>query len=48
MSKKQPWLPQELEALRKLYPDHTAKFVANVLGRNAHSVHNKAFALGLE
>ena len=48
MNKRNPWLPQEIEALRKLYPDHTAEFVANVLGRNAHSVHNKAFALGLE
>lgn len=48
MSKKQPWLPQEIEVLRKLYPNHTAKFVANVLGRSERSVHNKAFALGLE
>lgn len=41
------WFPADIEILRELYPDHTAKFVANVLGRNVRSVHNKAFALGL-
>ena len=42
------WLPADIEILRELYPHHSAKFVANVLGRNVSSVHNKAFALGLE
>ena len=41
------WFPADIEILRVLYPDHTAKFVAKVLGRNVSSVHNKAFALGL-
>ena len=41
------WLPADIEMLRELYPDHSAKFVANVLGRSVSSVHNKAFTLGL-
>lgn len=48
MSKRHRWLPPEIEALRKLYPDHTAKFVPNVLERHAGSIYGKAFALGLE
>lgn len=48
MNKRNPWLPQEVEALRKLYPDHTAIFIANVLGRDAGSIYRKAFALGIE
>jgi hypothetical protein len=48
MSKRHRWLPPEIEALRKLYPDHTAKCVPNVLGRDAGSIYRKALALGLE
>ena len=44
---KRYWSPQEVELLRKLYPCKTAQIVADVLGRNLSSVHNKAFALGL-
>lgn len=44
---KRYWSPQEVELLRKLYPRKTAQIVADVLGRNVRSVHNKAFALGL-
>lgn len=41
------WLPAELDTLRELYPNHTAKFVANVLGRTIRQIYNKAFELGL-
>ncbi|MFZ7337974.1 hypothetical protein ACLS0R_17230 [Comamonas jiangduensis] len=44
MSKRHPWLPPEIEALRKLYPDHSANFVPHVLGRDAGSI----YPLGLE
>ncbi|MFZ7311445.1 hypothetical protein [Comamonas jiangduensis] len=29
----------EIEALRKLYPDHTANFLPNVLGRDTDSIY---------
>jgi len=45
---KRPWLPAELKTLRELYPNHTAQFVANVLGRKTGQVYNKAFELGIE
>lgn len=45
---KRPWLPAEIETLRELYPNHTAKFVANVLRRTTSQVYSKAFALELE
>lgn len=48
MSKRKPWSPDEVEALRQLYPHHTARFVANVMGRDVSSVYNKAFSLQLE
>lgn len=48
MRKKKPWFPDEIEVLRQLYPNHTAQFVANVLGRDVGSVYNKAFLLQLE
>lgn len=48
MSNRRAWLPAELDALRELYPNHTAQFVANVLGRKARGIYQKAFELGLE
>lgn len=48
MTKTHHWLPDELEVLQKLYPDHTAQFVANVLGREVGSIYRKANALGIE
>lgn len=48
MSKKHPWLPEEIDMLRTLYPNHTAKFAANVLGREAGCIYRKAYELGLE
>ncbi|MDP1686852.1 HNH endonuclease [Hydrogenophaga sp.] len=46
--KRQLWTPDEIEALRRLYPDHTADVVGKVLGRKAGSVHAKANQLGIE
>lgn len=44
MGKRHPWLPPEIEALRKLYPDHSANFVPNVLGRDAGSIYPQSVA----
>jgi len=41
------WSPDQLDALRRLYPDYAADVVARVLGRPTGSVHAKAAQLGL-
>lgn len=41
------WTMAEVEALRRLYPDHTAEDVAAVIGRKAKSISMKANALGI-
>ena len=46
--KRQLWTPDDIDALRRLYPDHTADVVGKVLGRKAGSVHAKANQLGIE
>lgn len=46
--KRQFWTTDEIEALRRLYPDHTADVVGKLLGRKAGSVHAKANQLGIE
>ena len=48
MSKRHPWLPPEIEALRKLYPDHSANFVPMCLDETPAAFIRKALALGLE
>ena len=45
--KRQLWTPDDIDALRRLYPDHTADVVGKVLGRKAGSVHAKANQLGI-
>lgn len=45
MQKKNSWSHEDVEILRKLYPDNTAKVVANALGRDAASIYRKAYAL---
>jgi hypothetical protein len=47
MTQRQPWTPEQIDALRRLYPEHTAEVVGRVIGRAISSVHNKAAALGL-
>jgi hypothetical protein len=44
---RQPWTPKQIEALRHLYPEHTADVVGRVIGRSMSSVHAKAAALEL-
>lgn len=45
---RKPWTAEEIDALRRLYPDHTADVVGKVIGRLPGSVHRKAADLGLE
>lgn len=45
---KKAWSKQEIELLIEMYPSNTALVIADTLGRSESSVHNKAFALGLE
>lgn len=44
---RQRWSPRDVAWLRLLYPDHTAAFCAQVLGRGVGQVYQKAGALGL-
>lgn len=46
MSKKS-WSKEEEEKLRKLYPDHTQKEIAEILGRTTASVNGKIYLMGL-
>lgn len=41
------WTPENLDALRRLYPDYTADMVARVIGCTTGAVHRKAANLGL-
>lgn len=41
------WTPEQIEALRRLYPDFEASVVAKVIGRSTRSVHQMAGKLGL-
>lgn len=41
------WTPDEVEQLRKLYPDQDNLAVARALGRSVTSVANKAYQLGI-
>lgn len=42
------WLEADIDALRRLYPDHTAQFCAQVLGVSVALVYAKAHKLGLK
>jgi len=42
------WTPQLVERLQCLYPDNTAKEVAELMGLRVSQVYNKAAGLGLE
>ena len=43
-----PWTQQEMDILSRMYPDHFAGEIAEILGRNVSSVYRKAKALGLK
>ena len=47
MKPRQTWTPTEVEALRRLYPVHSAAVVGKVLNRAPGSVHQKATKLGI-
>lgn len=46
-TQRQPWSDQELELLRRRYPDEPTQVIAKVLGRSLLGVLGKANALGL-
>jgi len=41
------WTPQQIDALRRLYPNYSADVVGRVIGRDTPSVHAKANALSI-
>jgi hypothetical protein len=44
---RKPWTPEQIKALRRLYPHYSADVVGRVIGRDMSSVHAKANALGI-
>ena len=48
MEQNRDWTYADYELLRKLYPAHTAKYIAKVLDRSVMSIHHHAHLLGLE
>lgn len=42
-----PWTPDDIRTLKEMYPDHFAKDIAAILGRNYRSIYDKAQELGL-
>lgn len=47
MKQRKHWTDDEIEALRRLYPDMRAEDVARVMGRSVSSIRNAAFGLQL-
>jgi hypothetical protein len=43
-----PWLPHDIEALKRLYPNHSTKDVARILGRSLSSIYATAKKLGIK
>ena len=42
------WTQEEIDILSRLYPNHYAREIADILGRGISSIHCKANSLGLE
>lgn len=42
------WTQQEIDTLTRMYPNHYAREIADILGRGISSIHCKANSLGLE
>ena len=42
------WTQEEIDTLSRLYPNHYASEIAEILGRGISSIHCKAQALGIE
>lgn len=45
---KRNWTQEEIDTLSRLYPNHYASEIAEILGRGISSIHCKAQSLGLE
>lgn len=45
---KRNWTQEEIDTLSRLYPNHYAREIAEILGRGISSIHCKAQSLGLE
>ena len=45
--KRKPFTVDEIEQIRLLYPDHSTREIAQLLGRSECSVYGKAFLIGL-
>ena len=45
---KRNWTQQEIDTLTRMYPNHYAREIADILGRGISSIHCKANSLGLE
>lgn len=45
--KRNTWTPEQLQQLRELYPDHTAKEVAHIMGLTVGAVYGRVALLGL-
>ena len=44
---RKPFTPEEVEQIRLLYPDHSTREIAQLLGRKEYSIYGKAFSMGL-
>ena len=42
------WTQEEIDTLTRMYPNHYAREIADILGRGISSIHCKASSLGLE
>jgi hypothetical protein len=47
VTRSQPWTPQQISQLRRLYPNQPMHQVAQALGRSASATHQKARLLGI-
>ena len=45
---REKWTQQEIDTLTRMYPNHYAREIADILGRGISSIHCKANSLGLE
>lgn len=44
---RKPFTPEEVEQIRLLYPNHSTREIAQLMGRSERSVYGKAFLMGL-
>lgn len=44
---RKPFTQDEVEQIRLLYPDHSTREIAQLLGRKEYSIYGKAFSMGL-